>query len=94
MIRGIMNKRWPIVVVIVCVLSFAIFESINLNDILQDISGYIFLETLASLMPLVGYIGLFFLLFIENTPLPFPGELSCYSLGTMYLSEECRSWGY
>ena len=68
------NKKWPIVMS-VFILLFAMFWFINLQDLHPDISGYAFLQVLASLMPLVGYIGLFALLLIENTPVPFPGML-------------------
>ena len=73
--RNIFDKKW-LFAIIVCILLFALFELINLRNLFPDISGYAFVKTLASFMPSIGYIGIFVLLLIENTPIPFPGVLS------------------
>ena len=46
-----------------------------LRDLTFDISGYAFLAILASLMPLVGYVGIFALLLLENASVPLPAEI-------------------
>ncbi len=54
---------------------FVLFEWAALHDLLLDISGYAFLSILASLMPAVGYVGLFVLVLLENASLPLPAEV-------------------
>jgi membrane protein DedA with SNARE-associated domain len=69
-----LDKKWPIGIA-ACILLFALFELLNLHNLLPDISGYEFVQTLVSFMPAIGYVGLFAFLLIENTPIPFPGVL-------------------
>lgn len=58
--------------------SFFILATVAVFDpqhILADASGYLFLQILASFMPLIGYAGLFLLLLLENASAPLPGEI-------------------
>lgn len=57
------------------VLAFATLGMVSYRELMTDITGYGFLNLLASHMPLSGYAGLFLVLFLENTSIPLPGEL-------------------
>ena len=51
------------------------FEWVALHYLVLDLSGYTLLSILTSFMPLIGYVGLFVLLLLENASVPLPAEV-------------------
>lgn len=72
---GVRDRRVLAIVAVVSLLLVIALLRMSLLDFALDTSGYAFLSILASLMPVIGYVGLFVFLLLENASVPLPAEV-------------------